>query len=301
MYLLKFLLYRIKWNLAYWIKFKSPVHLDLELNNTCNQSCLSCWQHDSKPTSKVMLIKDCFEYLREGAKMGIKSVKFNLRGEPLLCDYLVKAVKKASDLGYIDIMINTNGVLLDGKKARELSKAGLTTCIISVDSLEPETYCKIHNCSIGDFLKLKKNLTGLAIYQVSKIIKFKVKLNFHINRFNVNEIPSIKDHVFCEYFKPVFRFTEVRKGKDITVEHSRKKRKKKCPHMMRRLTITVDKQIYPCCVCYDEPQDIRLDWLNDKTLGGAWNCMKRETMIDYYKQGNYSHTCEKCTSGDVYG
>jgi len=283
---LKYILYRIKWHLAPFFNW-NPIHLDLELNTNCNQKCVSCWHYEGIPT-KQMPIEEAERHLREARKRGFMSVKFTLRGEPLLCKYLPHIVNYAHRLGFVDIMINTNGVLLTKEMLKKLSN--LTTCIISVDSLTSKTYRQIHNCGIEDFIKLKENL--------SEVIKTKTKtnfkVNFHINKYNKAECERLMSVSNTFVLEPVFRYTEKREGQNISVKQERK-RKNYCPHAKRRITIHADGQMYPCCVSYNEPGDIQLATNNWKK---AMSYRKR--IIDFHRNGYWPRTCQKCSSGDVY-
>jgi len=291
---LKYYIYRLRWILAPFFKNGLLTHIDIELNTSCNQKCLSCWHSspDTKPIN-LRMNKSKLSHLLVGASLaGIKAVKFNLRGEPLCSTDLKLAVELANKIGYTDIMINTNGILLDKKKAIELDRAGLTTCIISVDSLEAKTYCKIHGCDMADYGNLISNLDDLRKYKVAGLINFNIKLNFHINKINESEnVEKYKD-VF-PMFDVIIRYTENRKGTHIAIERQRK-RKRACPHMKRRLTVMADGKIYPCCVCYDEPKDILLSKDFKEAL------QKRKNLIKNYRKGFLPVSCQNCTSGDIY-
>lgn len=297
--MLSYLLYRFKWHIAPYLPTGKLIHLDLELNNNCNQSCISCWHSQEQLPFKIqhMNINRAYGYLLEGRELGALSVKYNFRGEPLLYKYSLELlIMRAKDLGYVDTMINTNGVFLTKDRIMSLSEAGLDTCIISVDSLDKKTYNKIHNCGRKkDYDKLVKNLSQIANLLHNKKIKTKVKLNFHINEYNRAE--NLEGNSFyrslIKVMKPVFRYTENRKGQDISIERDRK-RKKKCPHMYRRLTVLANGKIYPCCLCYDEPEDIKM--LGDLPLSDE--C--RRALIRYYKKGVLNDSCKNCKSGDLY-
>ena len=151
---LKYLLYRLQWTLAPCLRYGKIVHIDLEINNNCNQSCISCWH--SKPKElpfkiETMNLDMVMLYIRHYKILGAKSIKFNLRGEPLLNKNLINYIRHAERLGFIDIMINTNGILLSKEKMIELDQAGLTSCTISVDSLISDNYCKLHGCNKKDY------------------------------------------------------------------------------------------------------------------------------------------------------
>jgi hypothetical protein len=77
--------------------------------------------------------------------MGVSSIKLNYRGEPSLHPEIVSFVRQASDLGFPDIMMNTNGN--GGARTRpelfaELVEAGITDLMFSVDACDAASYAK---------------------------------------------------------------------------------------------------------------------------------------------------------------
>ena len=70
--------------------------------------------------------------------LGIEKIRLS-GGEPLIRDDIVEMVSKISAVGFRDISLTTNGVLL-GKYAKKLYDAGLTRVNVSFDTLNPETY-----------------------------------------------------------------------------------------------------------------------------------------------------------------
>ena len=294
---IKYFLYRLKWHLAKYIDFKYPVHLDLELNNNCNQKCIACWHSERELPFKIniMSLSQAKKFLDEGKELKIKSVKFNLRGEPLLHPYLYEIIKYAKKIGYIETMINTNGIFLDQQLINSLNKY-LDTMIISIDSFEIDEYCEIHNCTKRDFRKLMENLKILSKMWIKNKLKMKVKLNYHLNLYNKN-LSLERYYTNFSMFKLIKNYTRKRYGKDIVIDDIYKKRLKKCPHMQRRITVLADGKIYPCCMCYTE--NIYLQ-LGEKGLVNAWNSLKRLLLKQNYIRRQYLKICENCTSNEIY-
>jgi radical SAM protein with 4Fe4S-binding SPASM domain len=90
-------------------------------------------------------------------------VKLNFLGEPLLHPRIVDFVRYASQKG-LEVMINTNAVLLTEDRSTKLLKAGLDDIFFSVDSPYPEVYesirvgAKFHRVidNIRRFIEIKK-------------------------------------------------------------------------------------------------------------------------------------------------
>ena len=295
---MKYLIYRLLWHIAPLFKKGLFIHFDLEINNSCNQRCIFCWhsRDDRGFVIDDMFSNTVFFNIQKARQMGARSIKFNLRGEPLLNKKLLHYVVYAKKLGYVDIMINTNGVLLDIETFRELEIAGLTTCIISVDSFDEETYCMLHGVDSRHFRTLQANLLKLRIHkQNSRNSKCKIIFNIHRNKLNQFEDFSGMVPLFYP-IKLKIRNTMNRKGRHISLDKPRK-RKKHCPHMKRRLTMLTSGKVYPCCIAYDEPEDIELV---EGFLADKWDSEKRLILLDNYAKGLYTETCKNCTSRDIY-
>jgi len=79
---------------------------------------------------------------------GIKSLKLNMRGEPLLNRNLAEMVALAKEHGILEVMFNTNGLLLTQSRTRNWpSRAGLPHRVI--DGATAKTYNAIRRG--GDF------------------------------------------------------------------------------------------------------------------------------------------------------
>ena len=125
--------YREKWN-TYPVKRKVatfPIHLDIELNTTCNLKCVMCFQSFDPPEAQLMDLEMVKQIILEGAKYDLCSIKLNYRGEPLLYPHLIEVIKFAKQMGVIEVMFNTNGMLLDINKAAKLVKSGVDLIIFS--------------------------------------------------------------------------------------------------------------------------------------------------------------------------
>ena len=311
---IKYYIYRLKWFLAQYYDFGRPIHVDIELTNKCNQRCISCWH--SKPDELPfeiysMPLGQAKRYLRQARELGCLSVKFNLRGEPLLYPHLPELVLYAKQLGFIDTMLNTN-LAVNNKTVRRLVQSGVDTIIVSVDSFNQDVYNKIHGTSIvsGDFIKMITNLMYLSRMRKSGFLKTRVKLNFHINKVNKGKEGYDYWRDNFAHFPIVERNTMKREGEDITLNGVTPKggrsRKKRCPHMWRRITILSNGKVYPCCVCYNEPKDIMLNSLDfkmgcmDYGLIGYFQSRKQDILKTNYRQGVYEQSCWECSSGDIW-
>ncbi|MCL2029808.1 MAG: radical SAM protein [Deltaproteobacteria bacterium] len=120
-----------------------PLHLDVDPTNRCNLGCPVCPRTHYLRAGRgewnplgVLGDMDFALYERligEGAARGLRSVKLNFLGEPLLAPRLTDMVRRAAGAG-LWVMLNTNAVLLTEAKAEALLAAGLTDIFFSFDS-----------------------------------------------------------------------------------------------------------------------------------------------------------------------
>lgn len=158
-----YLLYRRTWQdvSAFKHETRTPLHLDFELNYTCNMRCILCphgiseaprpsYAHDLLPFELYKRIVD------EGAAKDLRAVRLSQLNEPLLRGDLEKFIAYAREAGMLDVMINTNAMLLTPERAYSLIEAGLTQLRVSLDAATADTYAKVR-CG-GDFGRVTANI-----------------------------------------------------------------------------------------------------------------------------------------------
>jgi len=126
-----------------------PLHLDVDPTNRCNLSCPICprthylssgrqaWNPAGVPGDMDFALYE--RLIEEGAAGGLRSVKLNFLGEPLLAPRLTDMVRLAAEAG-LWVMLNTNATLLTEAKSEALLTAGLTDIFFSFDSPYREEY-----------------------------------------------------------------------------------------------------------------------------------------------------------------
>ena len=136
------------------------------------------------------------------------------------------------------------------------------------------------------------NVFNLHDLQLSGELKFDVKYNYHINKYN-KTTPLEEIRAICDPFPVIIKQTMQRDGYiGADLRGKQLKRKTKCPHSMRRLTVTVDGKMFPCCmVGVKEPNDIRL----------PHESARIKFAKDYAKsKGLDFNSCKNCTSKEIY-
>ncbi len=228
--------------------------------------------------SPVMAVKA----LSQAKDGGALSVKFNFRGEPGLSKMLESLVYAAKNVGFVDVMINTNLTSFTPPRLTKLADAGLDQIIVSVDGATKETYESIR--IKGNFERLVKNLEHIQTLRN----KPKVKIQMTVQDKNRHEVEMMKE-VFghlCDEFS----FNPVRS--------SNKGERKQCPQPWQRLVIMWDGQVGACCS----------NWRNEAVIGKfpeqslkeIWDGEQRKQLLYFAKDPNRGGPCKGCLVGGSY-
>jgi radical SAM protein with 4Fe4S-binding SPASM domain len=189
-----FSLYRQKWDLArnFKIELPFPLHVDYELLQKCNLRCPMCLYGLSRPDKDELDPKTVSELMREGAEAGQMAMGFGGLWEPLLSPHLPDIIAQGRSLGLIDVMFNTNGLLLTREKSRDLIESGLTRLMISVDAAAEETYRLMRPG--GDFRLLESNILEFLALRREMGRRLPVlRLSFCVTRLNQAELVPFLD------------------------------------------------------------------------------------------------------------
>lgn len=167
-------------------KFKRPItSLRISITNRCNVNCFYCHHDGVIPQEYEMTPQEIETIARVARDIGINKLRLS-GGEPLIREDIIEIIQKISSIGFDDISLTTNGILLD-KYSDKLVKAGLNRVNVSFDTLNPDTY---HFITKKDYMDLAKN--G---------IKKAVKAGLHPVKVNMVVMKGINDHEIWDMFK----------------------------------------------------------------------------------------------------
>lgn len=181
-------------------KYDRPIlSLRITLTNRCNVNCIYC-HHDGMRSSKNEMTPDeIYKICQIAKRIGVRKIRLS-GGEPLIRKDIVEIISKISSIGFNDISITTNGILLE-KYAKDLKEAGLDRVNVSLDTLNPETYEFITK---KDYLEAAKR----GILKSVEVGLYPVKINMVIMR-DINE-HEIKDMFnFCKDNNMVLQLIEL--------------------------------------------------------------------------------------------
>ncbi len=110
----------------------NPKWANIRVTENCNSRCITCyaWKNKSVDELTTEEMKDTLHQLKG---IGVNNVIF-IGGEPLLRSDIGDLIKEANLLQFGNIIIVTNGLLLEDK-AEELLENGVTHITVSVDGI----------------------------------------------------------------------------------------------------------------------------------------------------------------------
>ena len=181
-------------------KFERPIlSLRITLTNRCNVNCIYCHHDGMVSSSQEMTPDEIYRICKIAKKIGVRKIRLS-GGEPLIRKDIVEIVSKINSIGFKDISMTTNGILLE-KYAKDLKDAGLARVNVSFDTLNRETYEFITR---KDYLSTAKN----GILKSVEVGFYPVKINMVLMK-NVNE-HEIKDMFkFCKKNDIVLQLIEL--------------------------------------------------------------------------------------------
>jgi uncharacterized radical SAM superfamily Fe-S cluster-containing enzyme len=174
----------------------------IDVTNRCNLTCPVCFANAAaagyvyEPTQEQ--VTGMLENLRANEPVPATALQFS-GGEPTIRKDLLDLVRKAKELGFRHVEVNTNGLRLSQSVdyCRELKTAGVSTIYLQFDGLTPDVYNFIRGVNLLDTkMKAIQNLReagfssvvlvvtlvkGVNDGQLGDIIDFAVK-NFDVIR-----------------------------------------------------------------------------------------------------------------------
>lgn len=283
-----------------------PLHLDIDPTNRCNLACAMCprtyylregrteWNPEGRFGDMDM---DFYERLiEEGAERGLKSVKLNFLGEPLLHPRLADMVARAARAG-LWVMINTNATLLTAELSEKLLMAGLTDIFFSVDSPYPAEYEAIRvgakfdrtMRNIQSFMEVKETLGRHGVQTRASMV------------LPENLSPERSSTIKNDYIK-LFRdlkVAEIGFGLPSVLDRDYETLGRfpgfVCPDLFRRLFVFWDGPASPCCG--DWERRLIMGRADAQSLAEIWHNEAYQKLRDAHATGRYDliPACRACS------
>jgi len=289
--------YRTKWDSfpKYDLIGDFPIHLDIETQTSCNLRCVMCYQSFDPVKPAMMDTKTYLKIMKEGMEENLCSVKLQLRNEPLMDPRLPELIRIAKQHNIIDVMINTNAMLLTKEMSESLINSGIDTIICSVDGYTKKVYESIR-------LGAKYNVVYKNIKTLSKLKK---KSKWPTPRIILRTIE--RDDIDLDEYKafwgdiadevvsyPIMEFKA--RQEDFTEYPNFC-----CKDLWRRLVILADGTILPCCsAAIGNTIYSPLGNVKQVSLSDAWNKVEELRLLHRAGLSHKIKMCRMCDHGEKY-
>jgi len=283
-----------------------PLHLDIDPTNRCNLACRMCprtyylqqGRREWNPEGRLGDMDFGFyeNLVAEGAANGLKSVKLNFLGEPLLYARLGDMVRLAARSG-LWVMINTNATLLTEEKSAELLEAGLSDIFFSFDSPYPTEYEKIR---VG--AKFDRTLGNIEKFMAVKEKMGRLEVQTRASMV-LPELPEAETEKIKGDYLKLFRdlkVAEIGFGLPSVMGLDYEKTYGLfpgfvCPDLFRRMFVFWDGPVGPCCGDWERRLIVgqaRAAGLKDIWLGPAYQKLRRAHSTGHYEEIS---ACRECS------
>jgi uncharacterized radical SAM superfamily Fe-S cluster-containing enzyme len=148
----------------------------IDVTNRCNLKCPVCFANASaagyvyEPTQEQVV--GMLENLRATKPVPATALQFS-GGEPTIRNDLFDLIRKAKELGFRHVEVNTNGVRIsqDVEYARQLKEAGVSTIYLQFDGLTPDVYKFIRGLDLLEIkMKALQNLRAAGFASVVLVV-----------------------------------------------------------------------------------------------------------------------------------
>lgn len=300
-----FLEYRKRWHEVNKDKLLTnfPLYLVIEQRFKCNLKCPMCIlsypDTVSFDTDSSYMADDIFmKIMVEAKKYNCPSISMNNTEEPLLGKgKAIERIKIAKQHGFIDIMMNTNGVLLNEKISNDIIDSGLTRLLIGFDGFSKETYEKVR---VGaDYDQVKANIENFLKIRKKRKSKLPlVRLSFVVTDINKHEVVDFYEYwknkvdyvAFQDYIEPPVESPDI-----IKVENNLENNEYDCDEPWNRLTIRANGDVLPCCSFWG--YYLPINNILKTSIYDIWNGNEIESLRESFETQRLNETCQKCLKG----
>tara|TARA_B100000579_G_scaffold436853_1_gene464180 strand:+ start:1181 stop:2305 length:1125 start_codon:yes stop_codon:yes gene_type:complete len=284
------------------IKTEFPLHLDIEITSYCNLACPMCPRTHrvalGKWHNKMMKFNTFKKIIDEGTEKGLKAINLNNFGESFFNKKLVEMIEYAKSKGVLDVMLHTNGTVMNETLAKRIVNSGLDRIIFSLDSITKEIYEKIR---IG--AKFEETIKNVKMfYKIrNKMLKYKPVIRVSMVRMKENNHEANKFEKFWGPYADEVTYTDYRNqdGLDKTDRYTKLRKENKsysCPALWQRMTINATGEVTACC--RDAGKRLTLGKYDEtgKSLTDIWNGSKLEEARTMHenKQAYLIDACNGC-------
>ena len=211
---------------------------------------------------------------------------------------LPELIRKSKDSGVLDIMIHTNGSLLNKQLSIDLIQSGLTKINFSLDAASPQVYGKLR--SEGKYEKVISNINDFIEVR-NKIGRSypRIRLSFVVCDENKHEQEAFyelwKDKVNVIAFQQLYDYSKGN-GSDNVDLNSKKCAPYSCVQLWQLLAVSCEGDILPCL--QDFEHEHVLGNLETHSLYDCWHSEKMNRFRELHMNNRWHEIpmCRRCVN-----
>lgn len=249
-----------------------PKDLLVELTNDCNHRCIFCANRKMTRHRQHIDVDLFYHILQQAYDCGVRNLGLYTTGEAFLSSGLDKHIRKAKQIGYSYIFLDTNGALATPERSKAVIDAGLDSIKFSINAGTPKTYKRIHGRD--DFEQVIGNLHFISEYKKRYKVPLRLLGSYIITRQNQHECDHLKT-LLSPYIDDI-SFLHVGNQGGLTYGIADRLKlahitlgRKSCDIIFNRLHITCEGYLTICCVDYQNY--LVVADLNRMSLPDAWH------------------------------
>lgn len=280
--------------------FNNPYSIIIDTTILCNSNCSFCWRSHKPAYLKEIkkkysnnhtmdfytfkkIVDDIVQY--DGVE---KIALCGPMGEPLLNPNIADFYEYARNKNYFKkLVVNTNGFFLDRHNISKLMN-NMTEISISIDSIDPLTYEKIHGNR--EFLsKVIENVKKLIEYKREHGALAKVTVRFTENEYNTGQFEEFKKFFF-ELGVNEINYTQLHGFAGVYKERKNDNNIKMCNQKLKSINFNFKGDMTTCCVNWHlEPT---FGNIHEQSIKEMWNNKK---MQNWLKNDLTTEPCKDCS------
>jgi radical SAM protein with 4Fe4S-binding SPASM domain len=262
----------------------------------CNLKCAMCVHRIMKRKKGVMKV-ELFRKIIDEISLRDKDARVWMVffGEALLLKGKIPSIfdliAYAKEKGLTDVVLNSNGTLLDDDCAVKLIESGLDAIYIGIDAFNEETYSRIRVG--GEFSKTVENTKNL-LREKERLGSSKPAVYVQFVEMEANRREK---EGFIEFWKDLGAVVKIRpmvswagsvEAPNQTLDNDKRR---PCYWAMQTMSITDTGKVVTCAVDLDA-RFVAGD-INNQTLLEAWNGKLKE-LRRFHSSGSFSELPENC-------
>ena len=229
-----------------------PTAIGFEMTTKCNSLCPMCVRRDYPNIINEDMDFSLLEKTVDEIKTWpSKKILFNLTGlsEPTLYPKLIASIAYIKrNIPESKLRIITNGIALTSDLSKDLIRAGLDECIISLNGTNRDDYIAI--CGVDAYDKVIENIMAfLENRRRLKATTLRINLNLKKHEGNKSNIPKA-----VSYWNSLLRNKDVAsvsdilplRGRQISRTDRNSSMRYPCAHLWGETKLDIHGNIYPC-------------------------------------------------------